>query len=140
MIADESSLIFVPDRDLFALPFAALLDGDGKHLVEKHAVRVVPSAGTLIELEQRVSSRPTSNAKVTALVVGDPDFHGWKSKLPGAEAEAKEVCTRLQAQGQITYLSRGEATKANVVEALGACTYVLTARLESLCTQKTWHR
>ena len=123
-IAAEPSLIIVPDRDLFALPFAALLDGDGKHMVEKHALRVVPSAGTLIELEQRLASRPTSDAQTTALVVGDPDFHGWKSKLPGAEAEAKEVCTRLQAQGQTTYLSRGEATKANVVEALGACTYV----------------
>jgi CHAT domain-containing protein len=124
LIAAESSLIIVPDRDLFALPFAALLDGDDKHLVEKHAVRVVPSAGTLIELEQRVSSRPKSDAQVTALVVGNPDFHGWKSKLPGAEAEAKEVCKRLQQQGQTTYLSRGEATTANVVEALGACTYV----------------
>ena len=55
-IAAESSLIIVPDRDLFALPFAALLDGDGKHLVEKHALRVVPSACTLIELEQRLAS------------------------------------------------------------------------------------
>ena len=41
VIAAESSLIIVPDRDLFALPFAALLDGDGKRLVEKHALRVV---------------------------------------------------------------------------------------------------
>jgi tetratricopeptide (TPR) repeat protein len=124
VIVAESSLIIVPDRDLFALPFAALLDGDGKHLVEKHVVRVVPSAGTLIELEQRLSSRPKSDAKVTALVVGNPDFHGWAVQLPGAEAEAKEVCKRLQEQGQTTYLSRGEATKANVVEALSACTYV----------------
>eukprot|EP00908_Phaeocystis_cordata_P026817 Transcript_9326.p1 GENE.Transcript_9326~~Transcript_9326.p1 ORF type:complete len:690 (-),score=106.72 Transcript_9326:77-2146(-) len=124
VIVAESSLIIVPDRDLFALPFAALLDGDGKHLVEKHVVRVVPSAGTLIELEQRLSSRPKSDAKVTALVVGNPDFHGWTFQLPGAEAEAKEVCKRLQEQGQTTYLSRGAATKANVVEALGACTYV----------------
>ena len=124
VIAAESSLIIVPDRDLFALPFAALLDSDGKHLIEKHAVRVVPSAGTLIELEQRLSSRPTSDAKLTALVVGDPDFHGWKSKLPGAEAEAKEVWKRLQEQGETTYLSGGEATKANVLEALGACAYV----------------
>ena len=124
VIAAESSLIIVPDRDLFALPFAALLDVDGKHLIEKHTVRVVPSAGTLIELEQRLFSRPTSDAKLTALVVGDPDFHGWKSKLPGAEAEAKEVWKRLQEQGETTYLSGGEATKANVLEALGACAYV----------------
>ena len=124
VIAAESSLIIVPDRDLFALPFAALLDSDGKHLIEKHAVRVVPSAGTLIELEQRLSSRPTSDAKVTALVVGNPDFHGWATQLPGAKSEADEVCKRLQVHSGTTYLSGGEATKASVIGALGACNYV----------------
>ena len=127
MIAAESSLIIVPDRDLFALPFAALLDGDSKHLIEKqHALRVVPSAGTLIELEQRLASRPKSDAKRphSARFVGNPDFHGWADQLPGAEAEAVEVCARLQVRSGTTYLSGGDATKARVIGALGACDYV----------------
>ena len=84
----------------------------------------MPSAGTLIELEQRLASRPKSDAKVTALVVGNPDFHGWAAQLPGAEAEADEVCKRLQVRSGTTYLSGGEATKASVIGALGACDYV----------------
>ena len=69
-------------------------------------------------------SRPKSDAKATALVVGNPDFHGWAAQLPGAEAEADEVCKRLQVQSGTTYLSGGEATKASVIGALGACDYV----------------
>ena len=84
-IAAESSLIIVPDRDLYALPFAALLDENGKHLIEAKALRVAPSVGTLIELEQRLAARPIVQGAARSLIVGDPDFHGtsWLGKSAG---------------------------------------------------------
>ncbi|EOD39971.1 hypothetical protein EMIHUDRAFT_69905, partial [Emiliania huxleyi CCMP1516] len=91
-------LLIIPDRDLFALPFAALLDSDGKHLIERHSLRIAPSAGTLIELEQRAADRGAPPPRPPALVVGDPDFSGWTTKggghlsqLPGARAETSVV-------------------------------------------------
>ena len=48
-------------------------------------LRIAPSVGTLVELEQRVAARTAGDGgKPTALVVGDPSFHGWAHQLPGA--------------------------------------------------------
>ena len=122
-LASESQLLIVPDRDLFALPFAALIDSNDKYLIERHVLRVIPSVGTLIELKERVAARLSNDGdEPTALVVGDPDFHGWANQLPGARAEADEVCKRLREQGRATtYLSRSAATKPAVVEAMRTC-------------------
>ena len=49
----EEHLLIVPDRDLYALPFAALLESEaegGKHLIERVALSVAPSIGTVLEL------------------------------------------------------------------------------------------
>jgi len=45
-------------KDFFlALPFAALLDEtDGKYLIEKYSLSVVPSLGTLLQLEEQQES------------------------------------------------------------------------------------
>ena len=56
-LALEASVVIVPDRDLYALPFAALLDASGKHLIEHHSLRVAPSVGTVIQLEEGLQAR-----------------------------------------------------------------------------------
>ena len=38
LVAPEQ-LLLVPDRDLYALPFAALVDANGRHLIERHTLR-----------------------------------------------------------------------------------------------------
>jgi CHAT domain-containing protein len=43
-LTNRDTLILVPDRDLFALPFASLLDDNGKYLVESHSIAIAPSA------------------------------------------------------------------------------------------------
>ena len=116
-------LLIVPDRDLFALPFAALLDSDGKHLiVERHTLRIAPSAGTLIELERRAADRGAPPPRPPALVVGDPDFSGWAKPddvpdLPRALIEASKVNMLLE-DNQFTpkLLHLEDATKEKVVK------------------------
>ena len=118
-LGTEISLIIVPDRDLYALPFAALRDANGKHLVEKYKLCISPSMGALIELERRTASRQPFTATNRALVVGDPDFFGWLTQLGGARQEAQEVRLQLQTAGmQVTSLIGKEATKQAVVDAM----------------------
>ena len=120
-LSDNEPLLLIPDHDLYALPFAALCDVDGRHLIERHSVRVAPSVGTVIELERRAATRPMSTTP-SALVVGDPSFgRGWASTLPGARAEAQQVKLLLEAmvcKNAVDLKVGQEAQKAAVVQAM----------------------
>ena len=118
-------LLIIPDRDLLALPFAALLDSNGKHLVERHSLRIAPSVGTLIELEQRAADRGAPPPSPPALIVGDPSFAGWTmkasgqhlSQLKGAKKEAMAVHLCIDdSHGEVSTLLSGLATKATAVK------------------------
>jgi len=125
-LAEGEPLLLVPDRDLYALPFAALIDADGRHLIERHSLRVAPSVGTVIELEARAADQ-AATAKPEALVVGDPTFHGWADQLAGAKAEAQDVAAALSASAAfegVATLIGDEATKPAVVEAMRRCDVV----------------
>ena len=122
-LADGESLLLLPDRDLYALPFAAMLDANGKYLIERHSLRVAASVGTVIELEKRAVRRAAASG--TALVVGNPSFHGWASQLPGAENEAQRVSGVLTASAGykdgVSTMVGAAATKEEVVGAMRDC-------------------
>ena len=124
VLESEARLIILPDHDLYSLPFCALLDDGGKYLVEKFVVSVAPSVGTVLELEleRRAADAQDSDVPATALVVGDPNFHGWLKQLRGAQQEAEEVCGKLLSSGKfgdrIISLVGAQATKEAVVDAM----------------------
>jgi len=126
VLAGEPRLLIVPDGDLYALPFAALRGKDEKHLIERHTLSLSPSLGTIVELERKLTqcSAPAAGHigtdRPSALVVGDPEFHGgWLSQLPGALQEAVYVARRLRASSYDTKaLFEGDATKPSVLEAM----------------------
>jgi CHAT domain-containing protein/tetratricopeptide (TPR) repeat protein len=84
-------LVFVPDKALHLVPFAALQGRTGDFLIETHAVAIAPSATLYVnalDRERDLKSAPRSRG----LVVGEPAidrglFPGLSS-LPGAKAEA----------------------------------------------------
>ena len=125
-LVDGEPLLLVPDGDLYALPFSALIDENGKHLIERHSLRVAPSVGTVTELERRGDSR--ANPSGRALVVGNPAFNGWAKQLPAAEVEARHVTAALDASasctGGVATLVGDQATKVTVVEAMRGCDIV----------------
>ena len=46
-LLQESQIIIVPDNLLYPIPFAALMDDNGKYLSDTFRIRIVPSLTTL---------------------------------------------------------------------------------------------
>jgi len=116
---EEREIIIVPDRFLNQLPFAALIEEDGKCLSETFRIRIVPSLTTLKLIQDIPADYHYQNG---ALIVGDPDvgrvrYKGRKqkfSRLPFAGNEAVMIGRLLGVQPLI-----GEhATKQAVLERL----------------------
>lgn len=49
----EQTIVIVPDNVLFNLPFAALIDGSGKYMIERHTLTMAPSVGVFMDSPPR---------------------------------------------------------------------------------------
>jgi CHAT domain-containing protein len=103
----DDRVVFVPQSSLFAIPFHALQDEQGRYLIEKHTLQVTPSIQSLQLVQQQARVQPFS----APLIVGNPAPMAENlAPLPGAEAEAKTIAQMLNASALV-----GEkATKGNV--------------------------
>ena len=125
-------VIFIPQDELFLVPFAALQDPAGNYLIKDHTLLVAPSVQVLQLTHQQRQSMGNDNQ--TALVVGDPTMPKITVKvgtppiqlpnLAGAKQEALEVAQLLRTKA----LTGNEATKAAVLPQLA------TARMVHLAT------
>ncbi|MBX9254880.1 CHAT domain-containing protein [Desmonostoc muscorum CCALA 125] len=116
----DEHIIFIPQGELFLVPFAALQDAKGKYLIEKHTIATAPSIQALDLLYQRQTLRRTSPQDV--LIVGNPTMPSTSlkpgepphklSQLPGAEQEAKDIASILNTQA----LTGDAATETTVVQ------------------------
>jgi CHAT domain-containing protein len=127
-VRPESRLVFVPDKSLHFVPFAALLDPSrDRFLIESFEIAVTPS----VELYARTAARYAKlNAVATStiLAVGNPAFDRRVidlPDLPGAEREAVRVAahyarTRILIGRDVT---RGEflreAARSDIVHFAG---------------------
>jgi CHAT domain-containing protein/uncharacterized protein HemY len=118
----EDRVIFVPHRELFFVPFAALMDEDGNYLIEKHTILTAPSIRVLDTVRRNAQAQRNSNGK--PLVVGNPTMPEIAfadgetlqlSQLPGAEREAIAIADLLGTKP----LLGADATKAAVLEQFG---------------------
>ncbi len=106
----------MPHGPLFALPFAALLDEQGRYLLERYALHSVPAAAVL-----GATFRPprTPPAARSYLLVGDPVRLAISPegrvlpRLPGSRAEVSEIARQAQ-PGAATLLLGAEASEAAV--------------------------
>lgn len=80
----RATLAIVPDPAMQPLPFAALADGANRHLIEKHAVTVVPSAAFFAASR----NRPRGEEAQSVLVVAGDDRDG---PLAAVDREARAV-------------------------------------------------
>ena len=125
-LLDEPEIIIVPDRNLYRVPFPALLDESGQFLSERFRSRVVPSLSTLKLIQD---SPADYHSQTGALVVGDPDvgvviYRGSVNRkfvpLPGARKEAEMIARRLG----VNPLLGQDATKQAVLEKLNSVSLI----------------
>ncbi|MGB3758054.1 MAG: CHAT domain-containing protein, partial [Rivularia sp. (in: cyanobacteria)] len=113
---------FVPQGNLFLVPFPALMDSKGKYLIEKHTILTAPAIQVL-ELtrsqKQRIKSLP-GKSRQNALIVGNPTMPKFNTKygepgkqlssLPGAKREAEAIAPLFNT----TALTGDEATETTI--------------------------
>ncbi|HBK63286.1 MAG TPA: hypothetical protein DD000_07100 [Cyanobacteria bacterium UBA11166] len=120
----EDRIIFMPQGELFLVPFPALKDTDGKYLIEKHTILTSPSIQVLQltrTQKEKMANRERGETE-TALVIGNPTMPKVTREfgkppeqlpsLPGAELEAKAIAPLLNTQPLIG----NQATETTVVQ------------------------
>ncbi len=103
----NARVIFVPQGELFLVPFPALQDKSGQYLVEQHTILTAPSIQVL-ELTRQQQAKVKRAALKEAIVLGNPTMPSVSPEigeppqqlrpLPGAEQEAKAIAPLLQTQ------------------------------------------
>ncbi len=118
----NDKVIFIPQDDLFLVPFPALQDRAGKSLIEKHTILTAPAIQVLELTRQHAETRLISS--VRNLVVGNPTMPSVPPApgeppqqlvpLPGAEREAFAIAPLLNTKP----IAGNQATKAFIVKLL----------------------
>ena len=110
-------IIFIPHQELFLVSFAALLDDNGKYLIENHTILTAPSIQSLWFTRKHWHRVQHSRGK--PLIVGNPTMPTMKigleqkslSPLKGAETEALTIAQLLNTKALIGW----EATEPTIV-------------------------
>jgi CHAT domain-containing protein len=102
-LGDATSLLWVPDGALTLLPLGALVAGDGRYLIETHALRQAASLSSAAAGYAR--QRPAATIELLAVAnpasatLSDSSLARWRAvgatshlpPLPGATAEARSI-------------------------------------------------
>lgn len=116
-------VIFIPQGELFLVPFPALLDANHKSLIEQHTILTAPSIQVLELTRQQRQARQTSTSNIqNALVVGNPVMPKvvtqvgktpvQLSDLPGAKHEALAIADLLKTKA----ITGAEATEIAIAQ------------------------
>jgi CHAT domain-containing protein len=115
----EKAVVIIPDKELAALPFAALIDpASGRRLIEDHELHYAPSSNVFISANSRLVGAGTGE---TLLAVGDPAFdrtkHPGYTRLPAAEREVQRISNNFESTQK---LSNADASKERVLSAMAS--------------------
>jgi CHAT domain-containing protein len=114
LIGDKKLLLIAPDGALNLIPFDALVDENGKYLVESYEISYLTSGRDLLRLQNGITS------KQSPMIIADPDFADGPGPQLGDQAfnplprlkatadEANQIKTELDGA---TVLMRQQATK-----------------------------
>jgi CHAT domain-containing protein/uncharacterized protein HemY len=117
----EQRVVFIPQGELFLVPFPALTDESGTYLIEQHTILTAPSIQVLNLTRQQANSHAGgSESNTDLLAVGNPVMPKvWNpekavaTQLPsllGAEQEARSIAALFNVEA----LLGAEATEATV--------------------------
>lgn len=91
-ISSFETLYFIPHRSLHFLPFQALVDKNGKYLVENYHVAYAPSAAVLKHCSLKTKE---SGKSFLGMALGDLMLESF-SPLPGTKIELKQIIQLYQ--------------------------------------------
>jgi CHAT domain-containing protein len=103
----QETIVIVPDRLMWRIPFSSLVDENGKYFGDQHVLTYAPSESMWIK--GATLKRIANHRSVRAWVVGDPrmppqiEACGRKfnvSSLPGAQVEAEEISRLINEVGK----------------------------------------
>lgn len=113
------TIVVVPDGALHSLPFASLIERDGRYLIENRAIAYAPSATILLR------NSHLTHAPKTLLAVAQPFATDRFPPLPFASSEVRSMAT-LYAHARVMIGTEStpdsflvEASKADVVHFAG---------------------
>lgn len=87
----NKQLCLIPNKKLFVLPFAALIDNEGRYLLTRFVLFYAPSANTFILCTENAGKKQRSGNE-SFLGVGNPEFSPRKfTDLPDLPDAASEV-------------------------------------------------
>ena len=132
-------VVFIPQEDLFLVPFPALKAANGQYLIQQHTLLTAPAI-QLLDLTQKQWERVTANEKIGSdqaspkplkgddlLIVGNPTMPSiWVSReepsrqllaLPGAEQEALAIAEFFDAQALTQSLATETTLKQRMPQA-----------------------
>lgn len=119
-------VIFVPQGDLFLLPFPALQNENGKYLIEKHTILTSPSIQVL-ELTRQQKSQVKPASINDFVIVGNPTMPNFVTKigdkpqklasLPGAKREAEAIASIFNTKALTGDAATETAIKAKLSQA-----------------------
>lgn len=102
----DQMVVIIPDGVLFNLPFAALVDGQGKYLVENHTLTMASSMGVFLDSPPRY----TDDLSVVLTSQGQASQAGDESNMISKVLQPELVTRMMGADiGAITEQARGKA-------------------------------
>ena len=125
----EEIVTFVPQGNLFVLPFAALTGDDNEPLIANHTLSISPSAKMATLADQEFQSVKQKNNQ-GIVIVGNPTMPSYQSRpdkpavqlspLPGAEAEANYIAELFKVKA----ICGDAADELSVIEAMKNAKYI----------------
>jgi CHAT domain-containing protein len=124
-------VIFIPQNELFLVPFPALLDAKGEALIEQHTILTAPSIQVLdLTWQKRKKVKGQESAARGALIVGNPkmprivtrvgDDPVQLSDLPGAKQEAIEIAKLFNTQA----ITGAQATEPAIAQQMPTARFI----------------
>ena len=71
-LRDKTNVVIAPDSSLWDLPFQALVNGDGRYVIQDASITYAPSLTVLREMTKRRMNQAVTNSQTTLLAFGNP--------------------------------------------------------------------
>jgi CHAT domain-containing protein len=127
----NEKVVFIPQGELFSIPFTALQDNQGKYLIEKHTLSIAPSL-SLLGRSSDLYVDNSRNKTNEILIVGNPSI-SKELNLPSLPFSEKEARTLGQIYGANPLIGN-EATEEAILKGFAK------ARIIHLATHGTVNR